>query len=395
MVGVLEVYSLFSDTREVKKVLISTLLLLFAFPAFLGFADYEARENDSRLYTKFVQQLAEKPLSEFIALEWRGLSVYADPDNPYVRDHLIGQFIPSTLLAKLGWDGRYAHYLINQLYRFFIPLLMFFLFSRFFSSELSFAVIVATQVNSIALNYGLRANQEQALMFTLLMTMLGYFSLASLKGRLGLLCFGLYGFLVKGLVGLIQYPFWVLHGFLNKEKRRERVGWLFLLGVVCLVISLLYEWWFQSVTGYSFWEAYFRIQIFGRGKSGGVPFASLGYYIPRSLGYALPWTFGLYFLWKQRAEFNKEQRDFLSFILWNIGGYLLIFGLFSRTASRYIFPVYSLLASLGALGYALAFEKFRGLSRKVAPLTLHHLLFWSILLFQCGLFLYRGKTFTP
>ncbi len=104
MVGVLEVYSLFSDTRDVKKVLISTLLLLFAFPAFLGFADYEARENDSRLYTKFVQQLAEKPLSEFIALEWQGLSVYADPDNPYVRDHLIGQFIPSTLLTKLGWD---------------------------------------------------------------------------------------------------------------------------------------------------------------------------------------------------------------------------------------------------------------------------------------------------
>ena len=97
-------------------------------------ADFEARENDSRLYTKFVGQLAKKNLSDLVALEWQGMSAYSDKENPYVRDHLIGQFIPSVLMAKIGWDWQFSHYIVNQIYRFLIPWLLFLFCSKFFDS---------------------------------------------------------------------------------------------------------------------------------------------------------------------------------------------------------------------------------------------------------------------
>ncbi len=374
-----------------KSFFASLLILLFFVPSLFRVVDYEARENDSRLYTKLVQQLGEKPLEDFIALEWVP-TVYADPNNPYVRDHLIGQFIPSVILVKLGWDDRYAHYLVNQIYRLFIPFLFFLFFARYFSKEESLFIIVATQLNTIALNYGLRANQEQALLFSMVLSFMGYFSLKEVKGKITYYFFSLYGFLIKGLVGLIQYPFWFLHALFSKDKKK--MFHLLLLGVFLLIASAFYEWWFQSVTGYPFWEAYFRIQIFGRGKSGGIPFHSLLYYLPRAIGYSLPWFLGVIFLWKKRESFSVEQRGLLTFLLWNIGGYVLIFGIFSRNASRYIFPVYYLFASLGALGVGIKFkEKTKALAAKINPIHIHLILFWLIFLLQYCLFLYKGKTF--
>lgn len=374
-----------------RSFLLSLFILLFCGPLLFRLADYEARENDSRLYTKFVQQLGERPMSEMIALKWVP-TPYADPDNPYVRDHLIGQFIPSVLLVKLGWDDRYAHYVVNQVYRLFIPFLLFLFFASYFTKGESLLVLIAAHLNTIALNYGLRANQEQALLFSMVLSFFGFFYLKQTKGLALYYASATFGFLIKGLVGLIQYPFWFAYAFFKKDKRK--MVHLALLGIFLLVVSALYEWWFREASGYPFWEAYFRIQIFGRSKSGGTPFASLLYYLPRSISYALPWSLGTYFLWRERSKMNSEQKSVLSFLLWNIGGYLLIFGYFSRNASRYIFPVYYLVTCMGALGIGLWFkEKSENLIKKVDPVHIHLLLFWIIFILQYCLFLYKGKTY--
>ena len=85
---------------------------------------------------------------------------------------------------------------------------------------------------------------------------------------------GIFGFLVKGLVGLIHFPLWgllYLYYFLFKKTHKREFLWLLGLGLILLITAGLYELWFQKVTGYPFWRAYFEIQVFGRGGTSGGP----------------------------------------------------------------------------------------------------------------------------
>jgi len=371
-----------------KKITLSLVLILLVVPRLLRTVGYEARENDSRLYTRFVKQLSEKPITHVIALEWQNLSPYGDPENPYVRDHLVGQFIPSVILTKLGWDWRYSHYTVNQLYRFFIPWLFFLIFSFISTKQASLFVLVAMHLNPMALNYGLRANQEQPLVFALALAIWGYFNLSLKRGRVALYLGSLFAFLVKGLAGLTFFPFWGLHALFNWRSNRDQVYYLLGVALFLAFCALGYELWFESVTGFPFWEAYFNIQVFGRRSAqGSTPFGSLGYYFLRSISYSLPWVFGLYFIFK--SEKKSKEKEILSLFGLLSVGVVLIFGYFGRKASRYIFPVYYFLTSLGALGISKRVKKEISLD----GLNLHLILYWAIFLIQFLVYCYKGKTY--
>jgi 4-amino-4-deoxy-L-arabinose transferase-like glycosyltransferase len=359
-------------------------------PSLFRIANFEARENDSRLYTRFVGQLEERPVVEFIALEWRNFSPYQDPNSPYVRDHLVGQFIPSVALAKIGWDSQYVHYVINQLYRLFIPLLLYFFALSFLDSKKAFWVMVCGHINVMALNYGLRANQEQALLFGLLLSLYGFTEFQKKRGKLAFFLGSLFGFLVKGLVGLLHYPFWILWVLIFSQRKKEDIFKLVMVGIAILICSGLYEFWFWQVTGVSFWRGYFEIQVFGRNGPSSLPFSSLLYYIKRSVGYCLPWLFGIFWLIKRQKSLSEKQ--FLTFCTILSLGFLLIFGAFSRHASRYIFPVYYLLSAVGAVGYA-HLNIFGRWASRMTALKCHLLLFWTIFFIQYGTYLYKGKTY--
>jgi len=354
----------------------------------LDLVGYEARENDSRLYTRFVKQLSEKPLSHVIALEWQGLSPYRDPNNPYVRDHLVGQFIPSVILTKMGWDWKYSHYTINQLYRFLIPWLFFLIFSNIASRQASLFVLVAMHLNPMALNYGLRANQEQPLVLALALALLGYFNLKKFWGASALYLGSLFGFLVKGISGLTFFPFWGIYAILFFKKKPRELYCLLGLALFLGASALVYEFWFRSVTGHPFWEAYFNIQVFGRRQvESTLPFSSLGYYLSRSVGYSLPWVIGLIFLY--RGQKSEKEREVISLFGLLSFGVILIFGYFGRKASRYIFPVYYFISCLGALGFSKKIK--RELSVNLA--NLHLILFWGLFLIQFLVYCYKGKTY--
>lgn len=372
-----------------KKIGISLLFILLLIPQFLRLADFEARENDSRLYTHFVKQLSEKPIHKVIGLEWQNMSPYQDPTNLYVRDHLVGQFIPSVILTKLGWDWRYAHYTVNQLYRFFIPWLFFIIFSRFASKQASLLVLASAHLNPMALNYGLRANQEQPLVFALALALWGYFNLEKLKGVSALYLGSAFAFWVKGLAGLSFFPFWGLHSLLNWKSRPKQLIYLIGLAFFLVLSALFYEQWFSAVTGFPFWEAYCKIQVFGRRSTEDViAFSSIGYYLVRTMSYSLPWSIGLLFFFKNKV--TRDEKEMISLLGIISVGVVLIFGYFGRRASRYIFPIYYFLAALGALGVSKKWKK----NITLDGLNLHLILFWGIFLIQFLVYCYKGKTYT-
>ncbi|MCR9205977.1 MAG: hypothetical protein NXH75_15445 [Halobacteriovoraceae bacterium] len=374
-----------------NKFFISAILvIIFTQPFLFRFADYEARENDSRLYTYFVKQLSERPLVEMVALEWRNSSPFADPNNPYVRDHLIGQFIPSVILTKLGWDYKYAHYIVNQIYRLFIPYLMFLFALSYMKKEEAIWVLLAGHVNVIALNYGLRANQEQAMLFWFLLSLYGFSILETGKGKVFLYLGSIMAFLVKGVVSLIHYPFWVMWILIfSKNKKRDFIQ-MCMLGVALIAVIGLYELWFSQVTGFSFWKAYYEINFLDRKESGGYPFKALLYYLPRSIGYAAPWSLGLFLFFKK--DFWQKRRDFALLPLFLSFGLMLFLGSFSRHASRYIFFVYYLFAMIGISNLAL-FPRAKDLGKKLQPIFMHLALYFAIFFIQYGTFLIKGKTF--
>ncbi|GAB4412575.1 MAG: hypothetical protein OHK0056_17790 [Bacteriovoracaceae bacterium] len=379
-----------------KSFISSLLTILLIFPWILGRLDFETRENDSRLYTIFVQQLNKKPLSKIVTLEWGNNSPYEDPNNPYVRDHLIGQFIPSVILSKLGIDPRYAHYTINQVYRFLFPLIIYFLVLKIFGSSAAIVSLIASHLNVVNLNYVFRANQELPLLFFLFISVYGLF-FETRRSRFAYY-FGCIGsFLVKGLAGIIQYPIWFIRDFFFQNNKKQVVSRYVLLSLLLLATAGLYELWFRTTTGNEFWPAYFNIQVFGRNpKAGSFPMKSFPYYFSRSIGYALPWFLGCYFIirsWRLNL-LNEEQKKLITTFLSISISYILIFSLFSRAASRYIFPTYFLMTVLGAIGISIKI-KDRIESRVFkSPILIHQVLYWLILITNLVIFAIRGKNFT-
>jgi len=272
--------------------------------------------------------------------------------------------------------------------------------------------MIAAHINPMSLNYEMRANQEQALLFGFLLCLFGFFKLQESYGKLLFVFGGIFGFLVKGLAGLIHFPFWgllYLYYFVFKGTHKRELLWLVSLGLILFLTAGLYELWFQEVTGYTFWRVYFEIQVFGRGGTSGKPFSSLFYYLPRALGYAGPWSLGLILLAENRREIlldsleSKKKLTFIYLIGSIVVGYILSLGYFSRKASRYIFPVYYLIASLGAIGFNGLLTNtrfdFKVLNIKekltnLSPINLHLILFWIIIVGQYLLQLYKGKTYT-
>jgi len=387
---------IFANLKIMKSIYLSLVIIFFGLPFLFSEFHFESRENDSRLYTIFVEQLSEKPLSHLAALEWRHMSAYTDESNPYVRDHLVGQFIPSVIMAKLGWNPKYSHYVINQLYRFLIPLFFYYLFQLYFSKEAALLVLVSSHLSLISFNYVFRANQELPLLFGLVLAMIGKAQFTQINRYSMLFYFSnLWTFLVKGFAGLIHLPFWALQSMKSQADKKKEFIIFFVLFLCLLATAGLYEVWFKNLTGTSFWEGYVQIQVLGRNPEKSVIFSSLPYYLSRSLSYSLPWCFGLYFIFKllKEKKFSPEQKSFIYSNLAIIASYLIFFGFFSRKASRYIFPAYFLIIALGAtgIGYKTKEKYHRFLKNK---LIIHSTLYWSIFTINFIIFLIGGKQYS-
>ena len=75
--------------------------------------DYRSRDPDSSLYARLSGDLAQQPLSRWIAPEWRGAWNF----QGLFREHPVGILIPSVLLIRAGVPGAQAAYIVNMLYQ--------------------------------------------------------------------------------------------------------------------------------------------------------------------------------------------------------------------------------------------------------------------------------------
>ena len=331
-----------------KKIIIISFLITTFCSIILLNSPFIARENDSRLYARIVNDQKDRPWSEFVAPKWNGAQHYAETETPYFRDHLFGMFILPTTMAKLGMNGMQATYVSSLFYK-TIALLFFFLWLRLYIGDLYAGLIVlGLQLNPQSMNYTLRANHESLLLMFMAM---GIWANNSKRYVLTTLaCIGAY--LTKGLPGLI------LPGILALEtlwhERKILAPGLRFTGTLILIalISLVYEWWFKAITGHSLFEKYLVTQIMGRSVEAGEKisifitfFKSLGYYSGRFLGYAMPWTIGIFALKKLQPSDRPLWQTSLCVIL----PYLFFFSFFSRTASRYIYPAFYFAMTIGLL----------------------------------------------
>lgn len=317
---------------------------------------FVARENDSRLYTRFVKQLALRPLSHVIAPKWPAGNHYADREVPYVRDHLPGQFILPVVLAKLGMPAAYSLYYTNILIR-IISLWLFYLIALFYlSHHQALYVPIFMQFLSINFTYQLRANHEHPLLLFVLLGILGCLNYKQQQVRAWLLISisVLGAFFLKGLAFiplLAGLPLFLIINYKNKLKNLTYAVVLFLIFLfACTAFEYLFS---LASDGVSFFEKYIDEQILRRSVNKfKVNFfvgyiKSFNYYFFRLFFYSAPLS--LVFLgvviknklYKRKDQMINIISDPLLFMTLS---YLLFFSFSQRTASRYLYPAYYTLA---------------------------------------------------
>ncbi len=323
---------------------------------------YVARETDSRLYTRFVKQLSTKPLGEFVAPRWAGMSTFAEKETPFVRDHLPGQYFLPVLLTKLGVPASHAHYIVNTFVRLIILYLFFKLALLLLPLNQAILVPLCVQLMPINFTYQLRSNHEYPmLMFSLIgIWGLTFFNKDRRKSYLMIALAVLGSYYIKGLAMVPLIPlFWIAMIIQTKKDEWPKLTVIY-TGIVLLIplTSVFFEFYFRSVTGVPFFKKYFEVQIYKRSIEASSSafniikkFQNFWYYFSRTLSYTLPFSLaGIIFAIKNRTKL----KEFVSTPV--VQGLLLLtfinvafFSMSDRTASRYIFSSYYSFAALSII----------------------------------------------
>lgn len=326
--------------------------------------NYVARETDSRLYTRFIKQLSTKPIGEFVAPKWAGMSPYAEKETPFVRDHLPGQYFLPVILTKVGVPASHAHYIVNTFVRLVILYIIFKLALLLLPINQAICVPLLIQLMPINFTYQLRSNHEYPmLMFSLIGVWgLTYFQTNKKKAYL-LIALALLGsYYIKGLAMLPLLPiFWLALIIQAPNIKQEWPKITAVFASIVLLIpltSIFFELYFRSVTGVPFFKKYFEVQIYKRSiEASSSAFNIINkvknffYYFTRMLSYTLPYSLvGIIFAIKER----KKLKEFLMHPM--VQGLLLLafvnvafFSLSDRTASRYIFSSYYSFAAIAII----------------------------------------------
>ncbi|WP_417336296.1 glycosyltransferase family 39 protein [Halobacteriovorax marinus] len=385
-----------------KKFLIPTLwiLVIAVLAIIIVRTDYAARENDSRLYSIFTQQLAGKPFSKINTLEWQGSSAFSETETPYVRDHLIGQFIFPVIIAKLGYSSKHAIYLANIIYKALSLYFIYLLVSYYFEKNIALLTTILIQLTPISLNYQMRANHEPLLLLLTLASLYcsirvkdsKFFSIPTFLATQ--LCF-----LVKGIAFIPIMPIIFIANIFNQENiRKPNIKQLLILSAICfstILTAIAYEYLFRSNTGHSFFEKYIQVQIMGRSfaedKSNIFLLSNIKtftYYIGRVLVYSMPWSLiAIIILLRNKFKLqitDKSKNLYLTLLLSSLI-YILVFSISSRTASRYIYPAYYLLNIITIIYFFEQLnlkERYKFISKETTPLTLFFILTISKLIFS-------------
>ena len=346
----------------------------------LGAMHYSTRDADSRLYSEIAARMSSTPVSRWIA-----------PDFPpgwfmsgAFREHPAGFFILPALLARMGYPAEQAGYAIGAFYVAGAILLLQRLAGAVVPSHDARVLGWALQLIPIAFTYRIRANHEQAVLFFLVLALLGLelarrhvaFVALTVTGLVALL-------LVKGLFalfGLAVCALWLIClGVV--APRRETIEWRPWIGLALAFLAmaasaLLYEHLYRATTGQPFWSVYASRQLGVAGAAQSASLPNVMWYLGRVAWFPFPCSLALVALgiamMRQRiagassaAPDDPAARAGLVFAVATTVLYVGLFSLSARRADRYIFPAYYAVGAAGAIASVRACPPLMRLARSL------------------------------
>jgi 4-amino-4-deoxy-L-arabinose transferase-like glycosyltransferase len=360
------------------------LTALVAASLLLTWLHLRTRDPDSRLHVEIAQRLAHEPVTRWIAPEWWGLW----RSQGLFREHPAGIFWLPAALTRLGYPGGEAAYLANALYQALTLVVLARLAAAVVTPLEARALTWLLQLIPIAFAYRIRANHEQLVLLCLLAALLGTersLARARWAGLAAAACACLA--LVKGvfvIFGPLACGLWLLLRGETVDSRQRARAWLGLLvalGAIGLT-AVFYEWGYRSVTGQPFLAVYLGRQLGVAAQAHSDDWLAqkglnLFWYLGRVLFFPLPFSVvALVVAWKKRSDLARLARlgagslvgtdgRALAFALLLSGVYVAAFSLSDRKADRYIFPVYFLVAAVGAVACLRASPRLHALAERI------------------------------
>jgi hypothetical protein len=348
--------------------------------ALIAAVHYTSGDPDSRLYAGLSARLAGEPMVQWIAPEWWG---FWNITGPYY-EHPVGMFVVPALLGRTGYPAAQAAYAINALYQVLSFALIGLIARAVVADSEARALSWLLQLLPIAFVFRVRANQEYAVLFGLLLavyatersrTRAAWTPVMVLAFLIVLLVKGVFAFMVPVVCAL-----WLIaRGGETRPAGRDRAAWL-AVGVMPLAgaaMAWAYEHAYFAVTGRSFLDAYRARQVPEGALTTGSPVARFAYnfvwYGGRIAWFAFPWSFGAAAVaaralrekaWRPWME-SAASRQAAWFGVVSSAVLVLAFSLAHRKADRYIFPVYFI---AGAVGAAAAGRRLPRLARLIVRL---------------------------
>jgi 4-amino-4-deoxy-L-arabinose transferase-like glycosyltransferase len=338
-----------SDRGTLSKALpyLIWITVIALFVLLVWSTDYVFRDADSKLYSNLAQELAARPVTEWVAPYWGG---NWDREELF-REHPPGAFYVSAALIRLGAPPRQAAGIANYLYYLLGFLCIYAIGKHVRDRGIGWAMVWAAFLIPVTLQYIIRGNLEPPLTMATLLGMYGILRAdRSWLARLGFAVALTFAVFVKGMQGTIVVIFagvyWILW-----SRDATRFYTILAGTVIMLGVCGLFEWAYRAHTGEGFWLQYMYIQSSTAVKSHSVltKFYTLFWYICRAIYFAIPWTV---FLMLARWRRPPGTRTYPPEVVWrwfmvSAAVLIVIMAFFERKADRYIFPSYTLIAMAG------------------------------------------------
>ena len=332
--------------------------------------DMRTRDPDSTLYARLSSDLADQPVSRWIAPEWGG----AWDQHGLFREHPVGILIPSVLAIRAGFPREQAPYAVNMLYQaaviVLIPLVAGVLARRFEAQALASVL----QLLPIAFVYRIRGNQEHPLLMCVLALIYGAHRARSARPwiwvplMMAALCFLV---LIKGafaMFAIAAAALWLLVVPAPEGGSNLR-GWTGLAVAVAsaALMAVGYEALYVRTTGESFVEFY-RSTRLGESMRLGDPrliphaIVNAAWYLGRLAWFAAPWSLvaaAAAWMWMRASlsgaaagTFVPPTRQALAWALLVTAVFIAVLSPANVRAERFIFPVYFIIGGVGFVAAA-------------------------------------------
>jgi 4-amino-4-deoxy-L-arabinose transferase-like glycosyltransferase len=356
---------------------------------------FTSLDADSALYAGLAGKLTNEPMSHWIAPQWWG---FWDGTGLF-REHPAGMLMIPALLGRFGVPAVQAAYIQGLAAELGSLLLIGVLVARVTTKVEGRMAMALIQLMPVAFIFRIRANHEYPMLFCLALTLVALDGVRRNWLWMVVVAFAVAAALtIKGVfvvLILMAAVLWILLNPTQQSGSNVRPIVAVVAGIATMaLVAAVYDAWYHSVTGETFWGPYWRRQL------GPVTIATpltgaatglhhLGFYVLRIVWHPAPWSAAiLVALWRRRSHLVTAVRTALPIRERRAAAFVavyvvLVIGLLfplSRFAERYAF---SATLATGTIGAVIAYREWapiRGLQKMWASSSTPAALLWLVLI---------------